>query len=203
MSCEEFQVVLLNFLYFYGWQRYASIEKNKNEKPRKWKPNFKLHNFTALHYRWLKWRKWIMRLVLTVGQCCVTYWFIGGHIRDHGYIILITVLGVSAGGRAMHRRRSRRHWEPRETEQHSQGLHTWLTGTHTQNITHNTHVRNSWARLANSFPSQRQSYCGGYSNAWCVSVYGWGYINTMLYKRRNVHTISPLPWGLFSMQVWK
>lgn len=35
-------------------------------------------------------------------QLSVTYWFICGHIRDHGYIILITVLRVSAGRCAMH-----------------------------------------------------------------------------------------------------
>ncbi len=44
----------------------------------------------------------IMQLLIIIGQLCVTYCFICGHISGHGYIILITVLGVSAGGRTMH-----------------------------------------------------------------------------------------------------
>lgn len=101
-------------------QQYASrLEKKGN------------HNFVALIIcDLINTKNIIMRLVLIVGQWCVTYWFICGLIRLHGYIILITVLGVSAGGRTMHWRRSGWHWKPRETEQHSQCLHTWLTGKH-------------------------------------------------------------------------
>lgn len=43
-----------------------------------------------------------MQLLIIIGQLCVTYWFICGHIRVHGYIILLTLLGVSAGSRTMH-----------------------------------------------------------------------------------------------------
>ena len=49
-------------------------------------------------------------------RTCVTYEFVC--LRDHGYIILITVLGVGAGGGAMHRGRPGGHGEPGGTEQH-------------------------------------------------------------------------------------
>lgn len=67
----------------------------------------------------------------------VTYWFICRHIRIlHRDIILIPLLGVGAGGGAMHRRWSGNRVEPGGAKDHNNLLHCCFHLVHTNRCNH-------------------------------------------------------------------